>query len=286
MKLTALVVVIIFCLIPASASEYLAVLFNDRFEPDSVALLESENACFNESAFYNAYFIFLIDEFMNMGIFTGPTSWNHTDRTLSFSITDAFIENTEYSFGDYFRNGSQPDSFAIDIKSHTEDFTALYALRQLYSAVQSEDYAASYPVFLFEADSSLFSEIYSYYQLRKHKQYYPALLLTQRLHSDRPDDPILFRYYALSLMDNGMFSQAMDQIGRFYADKNKNDLYYSLMLNIYAISGKFDVCEQFLIEGRNLFPESKMLIEDGVNLYSVIDSSLFAEYIELMENLE
>lgn len=284
--ISVFLVIILFCLTTVSGSEYLAIMFNERFEPDSIILFSEESPCFNESAFSKAYFVFLMDEFLNMGIFTGPSSWNHVNRSLSFRITDAFIEKTEFSFSDYFQYGSQADSFVIDIKSHTKDFTALYALRQIHSSVITETYSAQYPAFLNDSDSTLFPCIYSYYQLRKNKQYYTALLVTQKLHSDRSDDPVLFRYYALSLMDNGMFSQAMDSISRFYAGRFKNDLYYSLMLNIFAISGKFDICEQFLIEGRNLFPESKMLLEDGANLYSVIDSSMFAEYIELMENSE
>lgn len=271
----------------AAANEYMLIIFGNDYLPDTVFIAESEKPCFRQDLFRNAGFVFLMDEFLNSGIYTGPDDWDHNEKTLSFLSGPDFITDPEFSFADFFGTKDSISVHAIDIRAHTADFAILHSLRNMYSSVKNGDFSTPFPEILAAADTdSVFSGIYAYHLMTKNKDYYSALLLSRDMLSKKPDDRILFRYYALSLMNNGMFGEAMTSIGKFYKDIVPDDLYYSLMMNLYAITGKFDKSEEYLIEGRNLYPESKTLIIDGLNLYSVIDSSIYAEYIELMNITE
>lgn len=273
--------------VQAAANQYMIIVFGNDYLPDTVFIAESEKLCFRQDLFRNAGFVFIMDEFLNSSVYTGPEAWNHNEGTLYFNPGSDFITETEFSFADFFGKPDSVSVLAIDIRAHTADFAILHSLRNMYSSVKNGDFSAPFPEILADADTdSIFSGIYAYNLMTKNKDYYNALILSKRILGKRPEDRILFRYYALSLMNNGMFGEAMTSIGKFYKNIVPDDLYYSLMMNLYAITGKFDKSEEYLIEGRNLYPESKTLIIDGMNLYSVIDSSIYAEYIELMNITE
>ena len=119
--------------------------------------------------------------------------------------------------------------------------------------------------------------------LTLNEHYYDAYVEIANIFKIYNEDPGIFRSYINAKLNIGDFYDAEQLLINFYENKEFDEFYYSINLNINAVRGNLDYALKILEQGRTIFPESKILILDAYNLYSVLDSVKLIKIMELIE---
>ncbi len=252
--------------------------FNNAF------IIQSDTLKIPENKLQNSLFIFVFNSSLESRVFNGPSFWNHKTKTLYFIPDTNFFVNTEYTFNDYYHN------FDRTFSQKSLLFMTLSNIgnNKLYYLMYINRNNIDIDNLNIFSDISIYNEIkyiMKYYYYLNKKDYQQALNNIYYLHNLYEEDKNIFQLYVYALMDVGAFIEAKNEIKIFFNNKEKNDFYYSLMVNLYAISANFKMAEKTLLTGRNLFPESKILLEDGIKLYSILDTIKMNEYIDILNNI-
>ncbi|MFO8062333.1 MAG: hypothetical protein R6U31_05345 [bacterium] len=258
-------------------------LYNNNYLPEkSFAVQSSIPLSIPRQDIDNAYFITSVNSDLSLDLYTGPHKWDHT--------ADHFIFITDSSTV-FHRNETSFSNFTMELSSDFDSIRFINTARsfeekemRIFLALYRED-AGSIIREMGDINDTL-RTLVEYHMYSRQEQYGKSLAAAEKLHICFPGDKTLFKNYIIELMNNTQFSEAENKMDSFFRKYGKDDFYYSLKLNIAGIRGLFNKAEEYLIEGRLLFPESIMLIDDAVKLYSVIDTSRMTQFIELRKSLQ
>jgi len=257
-------------------------LYNSNYMPEKSFVIESSiPLSIPGNKIETAYFITTVNSGLSLDLYTGPDKWNHTEDNFVFiSDSSSVFHSNETSFSN-FKMELSPDFDSIRFLNTARSFDEKEM--RIFLSLYRDD-PGSVIRGIGNINDTLKTLIeYNYY--RNRKQYGKSLTAAQELHICFPSDKTLFKNYIIELMNNAQFIKAENEMDSFFRKYGKDDFYYSLKLNIAGIRGFFKKAEQYLIDGRVIFPESIMLINDAINLYSVIDTSRMTHFIELRKSL-
>ncbi|MCK4524686.1 hypothetical protein KAU15_07145 [candidate division WOR-3 bacterium] len=224
----------------------------------------------------NILFAVLIDNHLNSNLFYGSDDWNVSHRTVSLHTSPSkFLLNSTFSFGD------------IISETSTITFDSIRMMNSM-NTFDNKVLSIAFDVFLFNNDiiKSIFipentcqipeynilKNILNYNTLNHELKYNEALLKIRNCYLKFPTDRSLLKQYIYALMNIGKFGESLNILNDFYKNCMRDDFYFSLKMNIHAISGNFKNAEKAISEGRLIFPDSDILLIDAYNLYSITDS--------------
>ena len=115
-------------------------------------------------------------------------------------------------------------------------------------------------------------DILNYNTFNHELKYNKALSKISNCYLRFQTDRSLLKQYIYALMNIGKFGESLNILNDFYKNCMRDDFYFSLKMNIHAISGNFKNAEKAINEGRLIFPDSDILLIDAYNLYSITDS--------------
>jgi len=226
--------------------------------------------------FENVTLAFFFDLEENKKIFFGPTDHNHLKQTFLFNIKENELQKSEtICFSDYF----SLDREHIKNLSEISSIAYAFSLKEL-SAVISGYRNETDTLFSLNKTFISFGNLLMYRKAKEEHQFKRAMNFSQKIYESFPQDESALKIYIYSLMDIADFYTADSQLNKFYKKSDKKEDYYSLKANLFAIWGKFDEAVGFIEKGRFLFPESEILLQDAINIYSVIDTMKMLELIE------
>ncbi len=224
----------------------------------------------------NILFAVLIDNHLNSNLFYGSDDWNVSNRTvLLHTNPSGFLLNSTFSFGD------------IISETSTITFDSIGTMNSM-NTFDNKVLSIAFDIFLFNNDiiKSIFipentcqipeynilKNILNYNTLNHELKYNEALLKIRNCYLKFPTDRSLLKQYIYALMNIGKFGESLNILKDFYRSCVRDAFYFSLKMNIHAISGNFKNAEKAISEGRLIFPDSDILLIDAYNLYSITDS--------------
>jgi len=249
----------------------------------------SDTSQFSDSIFIpsdklsNTSVLFVFDLENNAGVFLGPSSWNHKEGLLYFK-KDSAEEKTLFS--EFY---GQPKSNALSIEQMRDiaygcSLDDLYSIIEFTDSVQNADYPLLPERFSNTEGYKMFYDYFNFLRKRKIEENFEAAeKLAYGLYCINKNDITLMKIYLYILMDNGKFNDADKLINDFYKKIERDVTYYSLKTNLFAIKGLFDKAEKMILEGRHRFPQSMLLLNDAINIYSVLDTSKMIELLKIRD---
>lgn len=226
--------------------------------------------------FKNGYAAFFFDIESNRRLFFGPAEHNHSKQTFVFNLRGALEEpNENLSFWEYSISDFSKEKSLEEMRFIAETFS-LNELRAVIDCYKKE-FQSSY---IFTETFRLFSLYIAFEKAQEKREFQKKMNLSLELFKAFPEDESALKIYIYSLMDMADFYTANSNLDKFYEKREKNEDYYSLKANLFAIWGNFDLATGFIEKGRFLFPESMKLLTDAINIYSVTDTVKMLELIE------
>jgi len=229
----------------------------------------------------NTSVLFVFDLENNAEIFWGPSSWNHKDGLLYFKKES---EDDKTSFAEFY---GRPESNSLS-KEQMRDIAYgcslddLYAIIEFTDSVKNVDYPLLPERFSNAEGYKMFADYFDFLRKRKiEENFESAEKLAYGLYCVNKNDITLMKIYLYILMDNGKFNDADKLINDFYKKIARDVTYYSLKANLFAIKGMFKKAEEMILEGRQHFPQSMLLLNDAINIYSVVDTSKMIELLKI-----
>lgn len=204
--------------------------------------------------------------------FLGPSEHDNAKKTMSFSLREP---DRGFIFSDYYK-----EDYFIPMKVESVRFISeTFGLNDL-AAISSAYEENILPDIPHSLNTSVLNDFLNYRNSVLSHDFNGALSSADKIFKMFPEDETSLSFYLYSLMNMADFYTANAKLDSFYKARERSEMYFSLKANLFAIWGKFDIAEDFIERGRFEFPESRMLLTDAINLYSVTDSAKMAELIE------
>lgn len=260
--------------------------FNDNLmlETDTFAVF-SERVTLPMAFFSNSYIVLIFDVYGNSEYFFGPSSHDYNSNIFSFSFNSSDNRENRYSFSEYFNREGKPEADKNGLKeiSLSCGFDDLYLLLSAHDSLTADS-----PVETLNASGRnsvlLLNDFIRIKNAELKEKYETAKSCISKLSKKYPDDKDVMKLKLYNCMDLADFYGANLLIDNFYKQIEKDETYYSLKGNLFALWGKFDLSVKYIESGRNIFPESEMLLNDAINIYSVTDSLKMDEFLIYWKN--
>lgn len=224
----------------------------------------------------NILFAIIIDNHLNSNLFYGSDYWNVSNRTVSLHTNPSkFLLHSTFSFGDIISKTSTItfDSIRMMSSINTFDNKALSIAFDIFLYKNDIIKSISVPENTCQIpEYNILKNILNYNTFNRESEYKEALINIHNCYVRFPADRSLLKQYIYTLMNNGKFGESLNILNNSYKKSSHDDFYFSLKMNIHAISGNFSNAEKTINEGRRIFPDSDILLIDAYNLYSVTDS--------------
>ncbi len=224
----------------------------------------------------NILFAVLIDNHLNSNVFYGSDDWNVSNRTVSLHTNQSkFLLTSTFSFGDIISETSTIifDSIRMISSMNTFDnkilsiaFDVFLYNNGIIKSIFIPENTCQIPEY------KILKNILDYNTFNHELKYNEALLKIHNCYLRFQTDRSLLKQYIYALMNTGKFGESLNILNDFYKNCVRDDFYFSLKMNIHAISGNFKNAEKAINEGRQIFPDSDILLIDAYNLYSITDS--------------
>lgn len=226
--------------------------------------------------FSNVSLAFVFDLEGDHKYFFGPSNHDYAKETFSFSLNEDASESTAIlAFNDY----SLSDPLPFKDLETLKEFSRIFEFKELNAVIKA--YEGSFDTsFIKNANYSILSDIISIRNAEENKSFQNAVNLSETIFNLYPSDESALKIYLYTLMDMADFYTANSILDKFYTKRDKSETYFSLKANLYAIWGKFETSLTYIEEGRFQYPESRILLLDAINVYSVIDTSKMLELLD------
>jgi hypothetical protein len=276
-------VFLFFAVIPVFLSANVAFLFLFN----SNLLLQKDTClCFNDNIelpieyFSDASLVFIFDIEGEKQFFLGPTGHDYAKESFSFSFReDVFDSLGSLKFSDYSLSSPLPFQNLETVSA----FSQIFKFKELNAVIRAfEDFPDT--SFIYNANYSLLSDFIFVQNAKESKLFQEAVNRSEKIFNLFSSDESALKLYLYSLMDMADFYTANSILDRFYQKRDKNETFFSLKANLYAIWGKFDTSLKYIDEGRFLYPESRILLSDAINIYSVVDTAKMLELLDYYQN--
>ena len=272
-----------FAVIPVFLSANMAFLFSFNSN-----LLFEKDTCFSFNDkielpieyFSDASLVFIFDIEGEKQYFFGPTGHDYAKKSFSFSFKEDILDSLgSLKFSDYSLSSALPFQNLETVSA----FSQIFKFKELNAVIRAfEDFTDT--SFIYNANYSLLADFIFIQNAGENKLFQEAANRAGKIFNLFSSDESALKLYLYSLMDMADFYTANSILDRFYEKRDKNETYFSLKANLYAIWGKFDTSLKYIDEGRFLYPESGILLFDAINIYSVVDTVKMLELMEYYKN--
>lgn len=260
-----------------NAYTYIVFSFNQNLLKENEFIIYSDNKylTLNFDSLKNPLFVAVFDFSYRAKTFWGPTRISYEDRLMYFDFNENFL----FTFNQL--NGFESDIILDDTTLAKTSF--VNNLKDLNNVM--------YGIFLLNHNEKNFyfspfnfekNDILKiYFDIKNHyeeKNFDSLKTIFKRLYKNYPNNKDFFQFYILSLLDCAEFHEAYMYLDTYLIKFDDDTFYYSIKGNIQAIWGNLEQAKNYFEKGRKKYPESLTLLNDVLNIYSIIDSSKFEDY--------
>jgi len=264
----------------AAADKALVFAFDSNVMPCGDTVVESSGLFTLPISFCrDASTLFAFSLSGKKNLFFGPSGHDYAAGEFIFAFLQDERQAEDFTlFGDY--SGSLPpptfNPESLLFLSETMGFFEFSSVLKSYCFKEAPEESEN-------PEISLLRNLMLYLHAEEWNDFKSASKYSLSIFSRIPGDEEALKMRLMSLMNNAEFAAANSIMDSFYSKRDKGELFYSLKANLFAIWGKFDAAEKYVEEGRTLYPESKTLLMDAINLYSVTDTVKMAELLDFYE---
>jgi len=251
--------------------------FNSNLFPEGEKILYSSYNGFSLDfdSISNIYFFVVFDLSFNSKIFFSPSSIDYQHKKIFFNLKN----DSQIYFYELF---DLPSETIITEKnlariSFLNDLKALNFIISRY--FQFNGFTNDYEISSHNSnDKNMLNILFNIQEFYEKKDFESLKILFEKLKRKYPENRDFYQLYILSLMDCSNFSRASFFLDSYFKKFEDDTFYYSLKGNIYAIMGNLKKAEQILKTGRKKYPDSFVLLNDLLNVYSITDSIKFTDF--------
>ncbi|HCP17360.1 TPA: hypothetical protein DIT23_07415 [candidate division WOR-3 bacterium] len=258
------------------SNTFLVFSFNKNLFKDKEFLIYSKEKYFSIDfdSLKNSYFIVVFDFSYRSRIFFGPSKIVYDKKSMIFDFNEPtlirFNQLNELNDDKIF-----DDTTLTKISLINNLYDLNYIMYNYFKINISEN--ELYFSFFNKEDDIL--KTYFYIKKLYEKKDFDSLRITfKKLYKKYPNNKDFIQFYLLSLLDCSQFYIANSLLDSYLLKFDDDTFYYSLKGNINAILGNLKKAQKYFEEGRKKYPESLLLLNDALNIYSILDSTKFEDY--------
>lgn len=256
--------------------------FNSNLFPEGEKILYSSDNGFSLDfdSISNVYFFVVFDLSFNSKIFFSPSSIDYQNKKIFFNLKN----NSQIYFYELFdlpleTTITEKNLARISFINDLKDLNFIVSRYLKFNGV-TNDYEICFQNL---NEENMLNILFTIQEFYKKKDFESLKILFEKLKKKYPENRDFYQLYILSLMDCSNFTRASILLDSYFKKFEDDTFYYSLKGNIYAIMGNLQKAEQILKIGRKKYPDSFVLLNDLLNVYSITDSIKFQDFKNYLE---
>jgi len=258
------------------SNTFLVFSFNKNLFKDKEFLIYSKEKyfSFDFDSLKNSYFIVVFDFSYRAKIFFGPSKIVYDKKSMIFDFNKPtlihFNQINELNDDKIF-----DDTTLSKISLINNLYDLNYVMYNYFKTNISEnELYFSY----FNKEDDILKTYFYIKELYEKKDFDSLRIIFKKLYKKYPYNKDFFQFYILSLLDCSKFYIANSLLDTYLLNFDDDTFYYSLKGNINAVLGNLKKAQKYFEKGRKKYPESLLLLNDALNIYSILDSTKFEDY--------